>query len=37
VILTGQRNVSDEGTFKNLLVWWAVDQKAREKMTLEQD
>ena len=30
----GARNVSDEDTFKNLLVWWAVEQKARE---LEQD
>jgi hypothetical protein len=26
----GSRNVSDEDTFKNLLVWWAVEQKARE-------
>ena len=26
----GVRNVSDEDTFKNLLVWWAVEQKARE-------
>jgi hypothetical protein len=23
-------NVSDEDTFKNLLVWWAVETKARE-------
>ena len=30
----GARNVSDEDTFKNFLVWWAVTQKARE---LEQD
>ena len=30
----GVRNVSDEDTFKNLLVWWAVEQKARE---LEKD
>ena len=30
----GARDVSDEDTFKNLLVWWAVTQKARE---LEQD
>ena len=26
----GARNVSDEDTFKNLLVWWAVETKARE-------
>tara|TARA_R110002153_G_scaffold254688_1_gene413154 strand:+ start:342 stop:752 length:411 start_codon:yes stop_codon:yes gene_type:complete len=30
----GARNVSDEDTFKNFLVWWAVTQKARE---IEQD
>jgi hypothetical protein len=30
----GASNVSDEDTFKNLLVWWAVEQKARE---IEQD
>jgi hypothetical protein len=30
VILTGLVNVSDEDTFKNLLVWWAVETKARE-------
>jgi len=30
----GSRNVSDEDTFKNFLVWWAVTQKARE---IEQD
>jgi len=26
----GSRDVSDEDTFKNLLVWWAVETKARE-------
>ena len=26
----GARDVSDEDTFKNLLVWWAVETKARE-------
>jgi len=30
----GARNVSDEDTFKNLLVWWAVETKAQE---LEQE
>tara|TARA_R110000737_G_scaffold74824_1_gene104160 strand:+ start:86 stop:496 length:411 start_codon:yes stop_codon:yes gene_type:complete len=30
----GARNVSDEDTFKNFIVWWAVTQKARE---IEQD
>jgi len=30
----GARNVSDHDTFKNFLVWWAVEQKARE---IEQD
>ena len=30
----GARNVSNEDTFKNLLVWWAVETKARE---IEQD
>jgi hypothetical protein len=30
----GSRDVSDEDTFKNLLVWWAVETKARE---IEQD
>lgn len=30
----GAGNVDSDGTFKNLLVWWAVEQKARE---IEQD
>tara|TARA_R110002124_G_scaffold144519_1_gene309607 strand:- start:339 stop:752 length:414 start_codon:yes stop_codon:yes gene_type:complete len=30
----GADNVDSDGTFKNLLVWWAVEQKARE---IEQD
>ena len=30
----GANNVDSDGTFKNLLVWWAVEQKARE---IEQD